>query len=262
VDRSAYDRFFVLETTHFWRIAKRRLALEWLRRYGPPPGGLRLLDIGGACSLIPKELERWGQVQVIELDADTAQFARARLGLDVREGRFPDDAPVRGSFDVVTMLDVLEHIEDDGASLRAARGLLKPEGILLVTVPALSWLWSDHDVVLHHCRRYTRGELTAKLEGAGFSVPRISYYTSLLLPELVAERMVDRLRSSITGRRKATYDVKPPPGALNSLFGVAMSFERRMLRSFDCWLGSSLIAAARPRPAESVSGGRPFRLPA
>jgi len=246
MDRSAYDRFFALETTHFWRIAKRRLVLDWLRRYGPPPGGLRLLDVGGACSLIPKELEHWGQVQVIEVDADTAQFARSELGMDVREGRFPDDVPVQGPFDVVTMLDVLEHIEDDGASLRAARGLLKQDGILLLTVPALRWLWSDHDVVLHHCRRYTRKELVAKLDAAGFEAPRVSYYTSLLLPELVAERMAGRLRSSITGKRKAVYDVKPPPGPLNSLLGLTMSFERWMLGSFDCWLGSALVAVARP----------------
>jgi len=247
LDRSAYDRFFALEQTHFWRIAKRRLALDWLERYGPPPGGLRLLDIGGACSLIPKELERWGEVQVIEVDADTVQFARDKLGLDVREGRFPDDVPVQAAFDVVTMLDVLEHIEDDEASLRAAGRLLKPDGLLLVTVPALRWLWSDHDIVLHHHRRYTRGELVAKLEAAEFTVERVSYYTGLLLPALVAERAAGRLKSRLTGKRKTEYDVKPPPGPLNSLFGLTMSFERWMLGWTDYWHGSSLIAVARSR---------------
>jgi SAM-dependent methyltransferase len=247
LDRSAYDRFFALETTHFWRIAKRRLVLNWLRRYGPAAGGLRLLDIGGACSLIPKELEHWGEVQVIEVDADTVQFARTKLGLDVRKGRFPDDVPVQGPFDVVTMFDVLEHIEDDEASLRVAGDLLEPDGLLLVSVPALRWLWSDHDVVLHHHRRYTRGELVAKLDAAGFKVERVSYYTGLLLPALVAERMAGKLRSSITGKHKTEYDVNPPPGLLNGLFGLTMSFERWMLGWTDCWLGSSLIAAARVR---------------
>jgi len=262
MERSAYDRFFALETTHFWRIAKRRLVLDWLRRYGPPAGGLRLLDIGGACSLIPKELEHWGEVQVIEVDPETVQFARTRLGLDVREGRFPDNVPVQGPFDVVTMLDVLEHIEDDATSLLAARRLLKPDGVLLVTVPALGWLWSDHDVVLHHYRRYTRRELVAKLDAAGFSVTRVSYYTGLLLPELVAERMAGKLQSKIAGRRKVIYHVKPPPGPLNSLFGLAMSFERWMLGSFDCRLGSSLIAAAKPRRDESATGRGSSRLAA
>jgi len=245
MDRSAYDRFFALEQTHFWRIAKRRLVLDWVKRYGPPAGGLRLLDIGGACSLIPKDLEQWGDVQVIEVDADTVQLARTKLGLDARVGRFPDDVPVQGPFDVVTMLDVLEHIEDDAASLRAARKLLKPGGLLLLTVPALRWLWSDHDIVLHHHRRYSRGQLVAKLDAAGFNVERVSYYTGLLLPELVAERAAGRLKSHLTGRRKTEYDVKPPPGPLNRLFGAVMSLERGMLGFSDFRLGSSLIAVAR-----------------
>jgi SAM-dependent methyltransferase len=247
VDRSAYDRFFALEVTHFWRIAKRRLVLNWLRRYGPPAGGLSLLDIGGACSLIPQEMGQWGDVQVIEVDAGTVEFARDKLGLDVRQGRFPDDVPVQASFDVVTMLDVLEHIEDDAASLQAAGKLLKPGGLLLVTVPALRWLWSDHDVVLHHHRRYTRSELVAKLEATGFAVERVSYYSGLLLPALVAERAAGKLRSSITGKHKTEYDVQPPPGPLNRIFGIAMSFERWLLGWANCWLGSSLIAVARPR---------------
>jgi SAM-dependent methyltransferase len=230
--------------------------LDWLQRYGPPAGGLRLLDVGGACSLIPRALEHWGEVQVIEVDAETARFARTKLGLDVREGRFPESVPVQGPYDVVTMLDVLEHIEDDAASLCAARRLLKPEGLLLVTVPALKWLWSDHDVVLHHYRRYTRRELVARLDATGFSVMRASYYTGLLLPEFVAERMAGKLRSSISGKRKTNYDVKPPPALLNGLFGLTMAFERWLLGPFDCWLGSSLIAVARQRLSHSGTDSR------
>jgi len=246
MDRSAYDRFFALERTHFWRIAKRRLVLSWLRRYGPAPDGLRLLDIGGACSLIPRELQQWGDVQVIEVDPDTVQFARTKIGLDVRQGRFPEEIPVQGPFDVLTMFDVLEHIEDDASGLRAARALLKPDGLLLVTVPALRWLWSDHDVVLHHHRRYTRVELVERFEAAGLRAERVSYYTGLLLPALVAQRAAGRLRTLLTGKREIEYNVKPPPGPLNRLFGAVMSLERGMLRYSDCWLGSSLIAAARP----------------
>jgi len=245
LDRTAYDRFFELEEKHFWRIAKRRLVLDWLDRHGPTPGGLNLLDIGGACSLIPRELQRWGSVMVIEADADTANFARERLALDVRPGIFPKDMPTAGPFDVITMCDVLEHIEDDSASLRAARDLLKPGGLLLCTVPALPWLWSDHDRILHHFRRYTRPGLKAGLSEAGFSVVRVSYYTSLLLPALVLERGAGRVRTALTGRHKAGYDVKPPPGLLNLVFGVVMSVERWLLAGMDCWLGSSLIALAR-----------------
>ena len=250
MDRTAYDRFFELEQRHFWRIAKRRLVTDWLERYGPEPGGLRLLDIGGAASLIPVELKRWGPVLVLEADAETAGFARERLGLDVRTGVFPQDMPSGGPFDVITMCDVLEHIEDDSASLRAARELLRPGGLLLCTVPALSWLWSDHDRALHHFRRYTRPELVGRFEQADLEVVRASYYTSLLLPALALQRLAGRLKAHRPPGRAAEYDVKTPPRLLNGFCSAVMALERRMLVGMDCWLGSSLIAAARrPEPA-------------
>lgn len=252
LDRTAYDRFYELEQKHFWRIAKRRLVLDWLSRYGPVPGGLRILDVGGAASLIPKELERWGTVLVVEADADTARFAREQLGLDARPGVFPGDVPSTGPFDIITMCDVLEHIEDDTASLRAAYDLLKPGGLLLCTVPALPWLWSDHDRVLHHFRRYTRQTLKERIEKAGLSVVRVSYYTSLLLPVIVLQRGASRIKTALTRRPKTGYDVQPPPGVLNTLFGAMMSLERRLLAGMDCWLGSSLIAVAH-RTARSAS---------
>lgn len=245
MDRSAYDRFFELEQTHFWRIAKRRLIMEWFERYGPGRSGLRILDVGGACSLIPGEFGRWGKVSVIEPDRETVEFARAKLGLDIVTGMFPADLPFEGQFDVVTMFDVLEHIEDDATALARARELLLPGGLLMVTVPALGWLWSDHDVVLHHHRRYSRGQLKTRLESAGFTTVRLSYYTGLLLPALVLQRAAGRLKSAVTGRRKMEYDVKPPPGPVNRLFGAVMTVERRMLRWFDCAAGSSLVAVAR-----------------
>ncbi|MBM3315443.1 methyltransferase domain-containing protein, partial [candidate division WOR-3 bacterium] len=188
VDRTAYDRFFELEARHFWRIAKRRLVLEWLARYRPARAGLRILDVGGACSLITRELGRFGSVECIEADAATVAVARERLGVNIRQGLFPGVA-LEGRFDVITMLDVLEHIDDDLAALRAARALLKDDGLLLLTVPALPWLWSDHDVALHHHRRYLKRELVTIVERAGFDVGRCSYYTSLLLPFLVLQRL-------------------------------------------------------------------------
>lgn len=241
MDRSAYDGFYELEGRHFWRIAKRRLVLQWLARYRPDRAGLRILDVGGACSLITKELGRFGAVECLEADPATVAFAREKLGVNIRPGRFPD-APLEGRFDVVTMFDVLEHIADDLAALRAARGLMKDNGLLLVTVPALPWLWSDHDVALHHHRRYLKRELTTVLERAGFEVERCSYYTSLLLPFLALQRLAGRLKKR---RAAPTYDVRVPFAPVNLAFGVVMWKERLLLRFTDLPVGSALIAACR-----------------
>src|SRR4051794_5594519 len=156
MDRTAYDRYFALEKKHFWRIARRELVLELVDKHKPAGDALRLLDIGGACTLVSRELQRFGQVTVIEPDAPTAEFARTELGLDVRVGSLPDAIPVDGLFDVITLLDVIEHIDDDKEALTAVKALLRPSGLLLITVPAVPLLWSDHDVSVHHRRRYMR----------------------------------------------------------------------------------------------------------
>lgn len=242
MERSAYDRFLELEQCHFWRRAKRRLVREWIERYLPRQPDRRILDIGGACSLITVELSRFGTVECLEADAATVELARNQLGIDIRQGIFPAVMP-EGQFDIITMLDVLEHIEDDRAALLAARTLMNPDGLLLVTVPALRWLWSGHDLALHHHRRYHRSELIGLLKETGFHVLRSSYYTSLLLPVLATQRLLTKLR-----RRPAIpqYDVRVPPAPLNRLLAAVMAAERRLLRRVDLPAGSSLVAAARP----------------
>ena len=107
------------------------------------------MDIGGACTLLTRELARFGDLTIVEPDERRRCLPREQLGLDVRIGS-AGEMPVEGPFDAITMFDVIEHIEDDLAALRAARRCSAPAGMLLLTVPALMLLWSDHDVCNHH----------------------------------------------------------------------------------------------------------------
>lgn len=243
MDRTAYDRYFALEESHFWRVARRNLVLELLETHRPGPSPLRLLDVGGACSLIPREMQRFGEVTVIEPDAATVDFSRRELGLDVRLGSLPDPLPVDGLFDVTTLLDVLEHIDDDVAALRTIHALLRPGGLLLVTVPAVPLLWSSHDVSVHHKRRYLRGDLTRALVAGGFRVDRLSYHTCLLFPLLAAQRIADRVKGIDPN---AEYDVKVPAAPLNQAFAAVMRLEHRLFRHTDLPIGSSLFAVCSP----------------
>lgn len=245
MDRSAYDRYWQLEERHFWRVGRRRMLLELLERHLPAAGdgrARRLLDVGGACTLITRELQRFGEVTMVEPDEPTAAFARDELGLDARVGSLPDRMPVEGPFDVITLLDVIEHIDDDRAALRAVRELLRPGGLLLLTVPALPWLWSDHDVSVHHRRRYVRGGLGPLLEESGFAVDRLSYHTSLLFPLVAAQRLAMRARGV---KAKAEYQVSVPPAPINAALLGIMDLERRLIRDRELPIGSSLVAVCR-----------------
>ena len=242
MDRSAYDRYYSIDADHFWRIARRSFILDTVEAYRPQRAGLEILDVGSACTLVGRELARFGHVTIVEPDQATVDFARGELGLDAFCGSLPDGMPVAGPFDVVTLLDVIEHIDDDVAALDAVRKLMRPDGLLVVTVPALMWLWSPHDEAVHHRRRYVRKRLVDVLDRAGFDVLRVTYFTSLLLPALAGERFVKRLK-----RGKPQYDASIPPAPINTAFGKVMRLERLLLDRSDLPLGSSLLAACRPK---------------
>jgi SAM-dependent methyltransferase len=122
-------------------------------------------------------LASFGQLQAMESD-ETARSVVAKLDVcTIAYVALPEPVPFNNwSFDLVCLLDVLEHIEEDQVALSRAGQLLKHPGGLLVTVPAKSWLWSAHDDVHHHHRRYTAGMLRQRAENAGMDVSRLGYF--------------------------------------------------------------------------------------
>lgn len=142
-------------------------------------------------------------------------------------------------FDLIVMLDVLEHIEADEAALERLRAMLKPGGTVLLTVPALPWLWSHHDEIHHHKRRYSRRRLGAALRAAGLEPVRIGFFNALLLPLAIAQRLVSRALG-----RTAPVDDMPPAG-LNELLGQIFGFESRLVGRVPMPLSLSFFALAR-----------------
>jgi 2-polyprenyl-3-methyl-5-hydroxy-6-metoxy-1,4-benzoquinol methylase len=245
MDESAYRRWLEIDQRHFWRVGKRRLALAWAKRYLRNQGitEVRCLDIGSACSLFAQELQTLGSVVTIDPHRESVEMSRRVINIDARVGSLPDDLPVEGRFQLISMLDVLEHMNDELEALAAVRDLLDDTGVLLMTVPAYQWLWSHHDVAAHHCRRYTRSRLIKVLREGGFRVLRSSYYTSLLFPIAAVVRLLERLPSS---RDPHEYRVKVPRAPINQLFSAMMTSERWLLRFTNLPFGLSIMAICRP----------------
>lgn len=244
MDRSAYDQYMAIERGHFWRNAKRQLVLELIGERFPGRSDLHLIDIGGAASLIAKDMQAFGRVETVEPDEAMVNVARSAQGIVVHQGNLPDGLPKLEPAHVITLLDVVEHIDDDLSALRAVAPLLTPDGIVIVTVPALRWLWSDHDVALHHKRRYTKDTLSALFTKAGYRIERLSYYTSLLLPLLAGTRLASQLKPKKPG--PPAYDVSVPMQPVNTVLGSVMTAERKLLKRLDMPLGSALFAVVRP----------------
>ena len=166
-----------------------------------------------------------------------ARLALSKSGVSLVSGSLPYSMPAFPSlFDLICMFDVLEHIDDDVASLAMVAESLAPGGCLLLTVPAGPSLWGAHDVVLHHKRRYTRMSLMVAIEKSGLVATRVTHFNTLLFPLAWLARMA---------KVGVSAGMTPPPDPINSLFANIMASERKLLNFLDLPYGLSLMAIVR-----------------
>jgi SAM-dependent methyltransferase len=144
------------------------------------------------------------------------------------------------SIDALVALDVLEHCEDDAASIAEAARVVRPGGCLVMTVPALHSLWSPHDDANRHFRRYQRAELVRVVAGGGFEVERATYFNSLLLPLVYAARL-----GAKAAHRQGLVGTRPPWGPVNAALRTVFSAEEPWLRRRRLPIGASLMVSAR-----------------
>jgi SAM-dependent methyltransferase len=189
------------------------------------------------------ELARRGSVTGIELSETSVRVARERHVGEVISGSVLQMPFAENSFDLAVCLDVIEHLEDDLAALRELRRVVAPGGSLLVTVPAYQWLWSGHDEVNHHFRRYTRRSLQRVAEQAGWRQVRSTHFNSLLLPVAVLLRVLDRFSRKTT---ESSLDLWVPPQPLNWLLERPLLLEAALIgRGTRIPAGLSLLAVFR-----------------
>jgi SAM-dependent methyltransferase len=188
-------------------------------------------------------LVEFGPVTGLDMSEKAAAHCRRRFGdqVDVQVGRIPAD--LTGSPEVVTAFDVLEHIDEDLAAVRAVHDALPEDGLFVCTVPALPFLWSRHDEVHHHHRRYTRRTLANLLRQGGFRVERLTYFNSFLFPLAAGIRLFHRLRPPASAS-----DLALPPAPLNAVLTSIFASEGRLLRRASLPVGVSLLAVCRKRP--------------
>jgi SAM-dependent methyltransferase len=241
LDRSVYDNMRAIEHAHWWFRARRTILSDQLARLKLRPDA-DILEVGCGTGGNLAMLRRFGNVIAIEPDAESRRYAAEATGVTVLDGGLPDGLPVFDKqFDLIAALDVIEHLDEDAASVETLRKLLKPDGVLFTTVPAHPWLWSHHDELHHHKRRYRREEYVALLEGAGFVLSRISYFNSVLYPAIALAR------TARLSERSGGADDALPPRPVNALLEQAFASEKFMLRHTDLPFGVSLLAVARPQ---------------
>lgn len=232
------------EARHFWFRARLRLVQWALRRYFPAAG--RLLDVGCGTGFVLEGVRRRAPSLALagcDLRVETLEIARQNVPDALLFAADMTRLPFASEFDVVTALDVLEHVDDDIAAFEGLLKAIKPGGGLILTVPQHPWLWSPVDDFSCHRRRYTRAGLEEKARTAGFDIVRCTSLFAVTLPMLAVSRF----------RRRRAFDPAAElqiPIALNTVLGAVLGVEGALVRwGASLPFGSSLMLIARRRPA-------------
>lgn len=236
-----YRIFFKIQKKHWWFVTKKEIVLDTIDRYLSRKADIKVLDIGCGSGLMLNALEAVGQTFGMDMSDEATNFSREIFDGQVEKGLLPDQIPYNENFfDLITALDVIEHVDQDVESLRAMRSRLVSGGKAVITVPAYMFLWSAFDEMNEHKRRYTLTELNTKLVQAGFAVEKISYYNTLLFPVVWAVRMLNNIL-----KRDGASDVDMPSAPLNFVLKNIFNMERYLLRILNLPFGVSILAVVR-----------------
>jgi SAM-dependent methyltransferase len=231
------------EDSHWWYRGRRRVIRQVISHLGLPADA-RILDAGCGSGRNMVELAAFGSVTGVELSPVSVEAARERAIGDVVMGSVGELPFADDSFDFAVCLDVIEHLPDDRGALRELRRVIAPGGALLVTVPAYQWLWSSHDTINQHCRRYNRRTLLAATSDAGWRCERATYFNSLLLPVAIALRVLERARPDAP---ESSPDLWVPPARVNRLLQQPLNLEAAIIgrNGHSLPAGLSILAVLR-----------------
>jgi SAM-dependent methyltransferase len=259
-----------VEDSHWWFVGRRAILESFLRQIvdkaSSPPykggvdaalggrggslsaaetnatatqGGLRILDVGCGTGANLEMLSQFGNAEGVDVSDEALEFCRKK-GLTVQKGLAETLPYADETFDITTALDVIEHLDDDIAGLREMHRVTKTGGYSLFFVPAFMWLWGVQDDISHHRIRYTRKQITERIEKAGFRVERATYANFTFFPPILA----GRLFMKVTGIKPESEN-NVNISALNGVFGKLFSAESLWLKRLNFPFGVSIVVVAR-----------------
>jgi SAM-dependent methyltransferase len=239
VNPDEYTKMFEFEDHYWWFVGRRRLALKLLRSH-TSVATPDVLDVGCGTGVVLRELMGWANPTGLDMSGLALGFCRHRSLTRLVQGDGSDLPLQNRQFDAIIGLDIFEHIDDHVAAFAEAYRVLRPGGILVLSVPAFRSLWGPHDVALMHHRRYRAPEMRKLLEDAGFVVRRSTYSVFFLFPVIFVWRLFEKRKK---GPAKASLVAVPP--WLNSALIALQNIEANLVSFIDLPWGSSVIAVAQ-----------------
>ena len=246
-----YEQMATMEKFYWWHVGRNRIITDQLKKITKAKKRVKILNIGcGTGGTIPL-LKKFGKVTNVDNSPEVAKYLK-RNGIkdvvlvDSLKLPFQDN-----EFDIVVGFDVLEHIKQEDTALKEWRRVIKPDGHLFLTVPAYQWLWSEHDIGLHHFRRYTTKRLKQRVTKNGFQPKKVSYAIAFSLPMIVTFRYAKKgLQALKPGKSEAKQHSEissyiKVPDSVNKLFSRILFLESRALKHVNFPFGTTVLTVAR-----------------
>jgi len=194
MDANYYKEYYYLEREHWYFRARNKIICDHIESVVKDKKNLKILNVGAATGFTSEMLSQFGSVKSVEYDIECYNFTKENLDLDIINGSILDLPFGDNEYDLVCAFDVIEHVEDDNLAVKEMSRVCKKDGIVAVTVPAFKFLWSHHDEVNHHFRRYTKKQLIDLFEDKSKFLYH-SYYNFWLFPPIAAFRSLNNLFS-------------------------------------------------------------------
>ncbi|MGC2236314.1 MAG: class I SAM-dependent methyltransferase [Pyrinomonadaceae bacterium] len=252
MQQHTYEIMNRVEDSHWWFVGRRAILESFLRqiigKFRNPQSAIRILDVGCGTGANLEMLAQFGEAEGVDVSDDALEFCRAK-GLKTHKG-LAEKLPFEDeSFDLVTALDVVEHLDDDVSGLEEMNRVLKSGGKTLIFVPAFMWLWGVQDDISNHRIRYTKKQIVERLEKAGFEIERATYANWTFFAPILAGRTLMKI-TGIKPESENNVNIS----ALNGIFGKIFSAERFWLKNFSFPFGVSIVITAKKAETRARKG--------
>jgi SAM-dependent methyltransferase len=243
VNKDYYAEYFKLERTHWWFKVREKIIEDVIKKHISTGGDFSILNIGAATGRTSEMLSKYGVVTSLEYDEDCCVFTRQKLNIPIIHGSILELPFADNSFDLVCAFDVIEHVADDSLGVREMERVCKSTGNIFITVPAFAGLWSHHDVVNQHFRRYRMPQILNLFRSLNNGrVVFKSYFNSLLFPPVFVFRKTSKIIPEKWIRKDAGSDFSVVQnGFINKLLFSVFYFESILLKFMRFPAGVSII---------------------